>query len=133
MCVVCNARDTGMSFFKDTWCDVDSRCILSINASAIKQDTTKNLLPLCLLCCPSSAPHIAPTHQYLYRIHIEHCPLPVCIPPSRMSTSSMQQSSAGAACMPLCLWDWHVAVGVGWLRHCHSLDVMRKSTLDLPL
>lgn len=53
--------------------------------------------------------------------------------PSRMSTSSMQQSSAGAACMPLCLWDWHVAVGVGWLRHCHSLDVMRKSTLDLPL
>ena len=27
----------------------------------------------------------------------------------------------------------HVAVGVGWLRHCHSLDVMRKSSIDLPL
>lgn len=27
----------------------------------------------------SSAPHIAWTHLCLYRIHIEHCPLPICM------------------------------------------------------
>lgn len=133
MCVFYYTWDTETSFLKDKWCDVDSCCILSTSASAIKQDTTKNLLPLRLLCFLSSPPHIAFTHHYLYRIHIEPCRLPLCIAPSWMSTSSMQRSIAGAANMPLCLCGWHVAVGVGWLSHCHSLDVMRKSTLDLPL
>lgn len=56
------------------------------------------------------------------------CPpsLPECVLP-------MHRSVAGAAVVPLCFRDWHVAVGVGRLSHCHSLDVMRKSTLDLPL
>lgn len=52
--------------------------------------------------------------------------LPVCI-------SNLLHRAEQCGSMPLCLGDWHVAVGVGWLRHCHSLDVMRKSTLDLPL
>lgn len=45
----------------------------------------------------------------------------------------MHCSIAGAAGVPLCFWDWHVAVGVDRLSHCHSLDVMRKLTLDLSL
>lgn len=89
------------------------------------------------ICCHfvsfTVLPVLLSSLQYLYRIQIEHGLLPVCIFPSWMSTSCMQDSSAGAACMPLCLWGWHVAVGVVWLRHCHALDVMRKSTLDLPL
>lgn len=120
---------------KIRWCDVDSCCILSINASAIKQASKKTLLPLCLPGSLYSVPRIALTYLCLYRIHIEPCPLPICMPslPSWMRPSSMQHSIAGAAGEPLCSWDWHVAVGVGWLSHCHSLDVMRKSTLDLLL
>lgn len=48
-----------------------------------------------------------------------------------MSTSS--SLLVGAASVSLCLGGYRVPVGVGWLSHCHSLDVMRKSTLDLPL
>lgn len=49
-CVFYNTWDTRVSFWKDKWCEVDSCCILSINASAIKQDSAKTRLPLCLLC-----------------------------------------------------------------------------------
>lgn len=77
--------------------------------------------------------HTASAQQYLCRMQIEHYLLPVCISLSWICASSMKKSIAGAACVPLCLGDWYLAVGAGWLRHCHSLDVMRKSTLDLPL
>lgn len=84
-------------------------------------------------CCHSvsSAPHTDFTCQCLNRIHIEHCLLPLCMPSSWKSTSSLLL--AGPASVALCLCGYHVPVGVGWLSHCHSLDVMRKSTLDLPL
>lgn len=84
-------------------------------------------------CClsVSSVPHTAFTCCYLTRIHVERCLLPLCMSSCWMSTSS--SLLVGAAYVALCLCGYHVPVGVGWLSHCHSLDVMRKSTLDLPL
>lgn len=90
------------------------------------------------ICCPSVSTAFFPrpltllfTHQYLYRIHTEHCLLPLCMYVLLPEWGLPPRSTVSRE--PLCLCDWHVAVGVAWLSHCHSLAVMRKSTLDLPL
>lgn len=59
--VVCDTRDNEESFFKDKWCDAVSYQLMLQQSN---RTPAKNLLPLCLLCCPSSAPHFAFTLQY---------------------------------------------------------------------